>query len=70
MSKNALVITVFSIVTCIYFSGCEAGPPGLVITGSVTDAESGQPIAGAKIFDDPYGPGPDWKKIESGCHCH
>ena len=67
MSKNALVIIVFSIAACICFSGCgEADPPGLVITGTVTDAESGQPIAGAKIFDDPYGPGPDWEKVESG----
>ncbi len=67
MSKNALVIIVFSIATCIYFSGCgEAGPPVLVITGTVTDAQSGQPIAGAKVFDDPYGPGPDWEKVESG----
>ncbi|UCG58888.1 MAG: hypothetical protein JSU70_05115, partial [Phycisphaerales bacterium] len=43
-----------------------AGPPGLVIAGTVTDAESGQPIAGAKVFDDGYAHDPDWEKVESG----
>ena len=67
MSKNALVIIVFSIAACIYFSGCgDAGPPVLVITGTVTDAASGQPIAGAKVFDDGYAHDPDWEKVESG----
>ena len=66
MSKNALVIIVFYIAACIYFSGCDAGPPALVITGTVTDAQSGQPIAGAKVFDDGYAGDPDWKKVESG----
>ncbi len=66
MNKNALVIIVFSIAACIYFSGCDAGPPGLVITGTVTDAQSDQPSAGAKVFDDGYANDPDWEKIESG----
>ncbi len=64
MSKNALVIIVFSIAACIYFSGCASGPPGLVITGTVTDTESGQPIAGAKVFDDGYANDPDWENVE------
>lgn len=66
MSKTVLVIIVFSIAVCIYFSGCASGPPTFVITGTVTDAESGQPIAGAKVFDDGYADDPDWKKVESG----
>lgn len=41
-----------------------AGPPELVIRGTVTDAETGEPIAGAKVFDDGYGPEPDWTKIQ------
>ena len=64
MSKNALVIIVFSVAACIYFSGCDVGPPGLVIKGAVTDAESGQPIAGAKVFDDGYAGDPDWENVE------
>ena len=66
MSKNAWVIIVFSIAICIYFSGCASGPPTFVIAGTVTDAESGEPIAGAKVFDDGYTQGLDWEKIESG----
>lgn len=66
MNKKVLAIIIFSIAACIYFSGCKAGPPKLVITGTVTDAESGQPIAGAKVFDDGYADDPDWEKIESG----
>ena len=40
------------------------GPPELVIKGTVTDAETGEPIAGARVFDDGYGPEPDWTKIQ------
>lgn len=65
MSKNTSVIILFSFAACIIFSGCDAGPPGLVITGTVTDAQSGKPIAGAVVFDDGYAD-PDWEKIESG----
>lgn len=32
--------------------------PGLVLTGTVTDAVTGQPIAGAKVSDDGYGTKP------------
>jgi len=66
MSKNALVIIAFSIAGCIYLSGCgDGGPPGLVIRGTATDAQTGEAIAGAKVFDDGYAD-PDWEKIESG----
>jgi beta-lactamase regulating signal transducer with metallopeptidase domain/Tfp pilus assembly protein PilF len=41
-------------------------PPELVIKGKVIDAQTDKPVAGAKVYDDTYGPGPDWKKIESG----
>jgi prepilin-type processing-associated H-X9-DG protein len=39
-------------------------PPELVIKGVVTDAETGEPVAGAKVFDDGYGPEPDWNIIQ------
>ncbi len=32
--------------------------PGLVLTGTVTDAATGQPIAGARVSDDDYGTKP------------
>jgi outer membrane lipoprotein-sorting protein len=37
--------------------GEERGP-GFVVTGTVTDAATGRPIAGAKVSDDGYGPKP------------
>ncbi|MHC4467567.1 MAG: right-handed parallel beta-helix repeat-containing protein, partial [Planctomycetota bacterium] len=42
------------------------GSPGLVIKGTVTDAVTGEPIAGVKVFDDGYANDPNWEKIESG----
>ncbi|MBC8468462.1 MAG: carboxypeptidase regulatory-like domain-containing protein [Planctomycetes bacterium] len=39
------------------------GPPGLVIKGVVKDAQTGEPIAGARVFDDGYGPEPLWEQI-------
>jgi outer membrane lipoprotein-sorting protein len=36
----------------------EDKEPEFVVTGTVTDATTGQPIAGAKVFDDGYGPKP------------
>ena len=41
------------------------GPPKLVIKGVVKDAQTGEPIAGARIFDDGYGPEPLWEQIRS-----
>lgn len=36
----------------------EDKEPGFVVTGTVTDKTTGQPIAGAKVSDDGYGPKP------------
>ncbi|MHC4482755.1 MAG: carboxypeptidase regulatory-like domain-containing protein [Planctomycetota bacterium] len=36
----------------------EAKEPEFVVTGTVTDATTGQPIGGAKVSDDGYGPKP------------
>lgn len=65
------IVTIFLLIcimaTCVIpMAKFDPGPPSLTIKGTVTDAETGNPIAGARIFDDPYGPGPDWQKIESG----
>ncbi len=70
MSKKTLLIIVSVIAACMYFIVSTifmpaGGPPPLAITGTVTDAQSGQPIAEAKVFDDGYSE-PDWEKIESG----
>ncbi len=39
------------------------GPPKLVIKGVVKDATTNEPIAGARVFDDKYGPEPVWEQI-------
>ena len=36
----------------------ESNEPSLIITGTVKDAATGQPIEGAKVSDDQYGPEP------------
>ena len=36
----------------------ESAPAGCIITGTVKDAGTGQPIAGARVSDDRYGPKP------------
>ena len=38
------------------FSGDADGKPNCVVTGSVLDAETGKPIAGARVDDTRYGP--------------
>ncbi len=40
-----------------------SGPPDLVIKGVVKDAQTNEPIVGARVFDDKYGPEPDWEQI-------
>jgi len=41
------------------------GPPELIIKGIVKDAKTEEPIAGARVFDDGYGPKPDWEQIKA-----
>ena len=61
------IITIFVLVclmvTCV-IPMAKAGPPGLVIKGVITDSESGQPIAGGRVFDDGYAHEPDWVNIQ------
>ncbi|KPK34673.1 MAG: hypothetical protein AMJ65_18065, partial [Phycisphaerae bacterium SG8_4] len=42
------------------------GSPELVVKGTVKDALTGKPIAGARVFDDGYGPTPLWNQIRAG----
>lgn len=70
-NRPVRILTIFVLVcvmsaTVLPMAKLDPGPPGLTIKGRITDAITGKPIAGARIFDDPYGPGPDWQKIESG----
>ncbi|NQT01224.1 MAG: M48 family metalloprotease, partial [Planctomycetes bacterium] len=46
-----------------------SGPPKLVIKGVVKDALTGEPIAGARVFDDGYGPEPVWEQIRPDVRC-
>jgi hypothetical protein len=39
-------------------ANCASSEPGLTVRGIVKDAETGQPIAGATVSDDGYGPKP------------
>ncbi len=41
------------------------GSPELVIKGVVKDAYTNEPIAGARVFDDGYGPESDWEQIKA-----
>lgn len=59
---------------CIVILGCALlpmakatpGPPEFIIKGTVTDAETGQPIAGAKVGDvDRYAEGKQWTTTDA-----
>jgi len=51
----------FLAVLALIWGGCSAGQPGLTLTGTVTDAQSGKPVAGAWVGDaDGYGGSPSW----------
>ncbi len=45
------------------------GPPKLVIKGVVKDTQTNEPIAGARVCDDGYGPGPKWEQIRPDVRC-
>lgn len=58
----AVIAVAFAVVVL-----CQPpGPPELVVSGVVTDAATGNPVAGAKVFDDGYGPQPSWEVIQPG----
>ena len=52
----ALAAAVYAVL--IFTDACKSSQPNLVVTGTVTDAKTGQPIVGATVSDDGYGPKP------------
>ena len=57
---------VLSSMLMLAVTSCESGPPSMVIRGMVTDATTGEPMAGVKVSDDGYGPQPQWDAIRAG----
>ena len=62
----ALIVVGIVVVIAVWLAVMPSGPPNLVIRGTVTDARTGQPIAGAKVSDDGYGPKASWDTIRAG----
>ncbi len=52
-----LAIVVIAAAVLLPMAKAVSGPPTFTIKGTVTDAETGQPIAGAKVGDHGYGDG-------------
>lgn len=68
-AKLGIIGLLFIIVTGLILlpmAAAKVGEPTLVIKGTVTDSITGEQIAGAKVFDDGYGPSPDWQNIKAG----
>jgi len=65
LGLTGLMVIIITAAILLPMAKAESDPPSLIIKGRVVDV-SGQPIAGAKVFDDGYGNDPDWNKIESG----
>ncbi len=64
--RITIVILIVAIMTaCILpMAKSASGSPTLVIKGCVTDAQTGLPVTGAKVYDDGYGSGPNWDSIK------
>ncbi len=60
-----LLIVIIAATILLPMATCTPDSPGLVIKGTVKDAQTGEPIAGARVFDDGYGPKPDWGQIKA-----
>jgi hypothetical protein len=68
---GCVIVAICAFVVILLAATKPCGPPELVITGTVTDAETGQTIAGAKVSDGGYGPKPSWDTIRAGdCRPH
>jgi len=60
-----LAVVIITAAILLPMASCTPGPPSLVIKGTVKDAQTGKPIAGARVFDDGYGPKPNWEQIKA-----
>jgi hypothetical protein len=60
-----LAVVIITAAILLPMASCTSGPPSLVIKGTVKDAQTGKPIAGARVFDDGYGPKPNWEQIKA-----
>lgn len=53
---KTIVVWGAAVLASLLVVSCDHGPPDLTLTGVVTDALTGNPIAGARVADDGYGP--------------
>jgi len=60
-----LVVVIAAAAILLPMAIFTPGPPELIIKGIVKDAQTGKPIAGARVFDDGYGPTPLWDQIRA-----
>lgn len=59
----SLAAIIIAALILLPMAKADSKPPSLVIKGTVTDSQTGSPIAGAKVFDDGYAEDPDWDNI-------
>ncbi len=60
-----LAVVIITAAILLPMAKSMPGPPELNIKGIVKDAQTGEPIAGARVFDDGYGPKPNWEQIKA-----
>jgi hypothetical protein len=66
VAGSVVVAVCASVILLLQFFE-PAAPPTLVITGVVSDAKTGQPLPGVKVWDNGYGPEPQWDVIADAC---
>ncbi|MBN1392467.1 MAG: hypothetical protein JW947_06660 [Sedimentisphaerales bacterium] len=65
-----IVLLIFAVIV-LPMAKAKSKSPEFVIKGIVTDAETGRPIAGAKVGDDKYAGGQFWTTTDSnGCYSY
>ena len=60
-----LVVVIIAAAILLPMAAFMPGSPELVVRGTVKNAQTGRPIAGARVFDDGYGPRPSWGQIRA-----
>jgi len=61
----SLLVVLVAAAILLPMAAFAPGAPELIIKGIVKDAQTGKPIAGARVFDDGYGPIPLWDQIRA-----